>query len=247
MVTEVILPKMGQTMEAGTIVDWLKEEGDEVKRGEVLFAVESDKATLEIEATSRGFLRKILVHSGETVPVLTVVGLMTRTADEPLEGYEGAGTAAGETEAGEKQQGAPGAAGAATAGAGGGTGRRFVSPRARMRAAEEGVDLAKVEGSGPMGRIVERDVLAYATARPKVTPVAARTAQALGVDVTAVSGTGPRGQITKADVMAAAGPAAVEPAPPHGGRRRLWRRCGWRECGGSSPSGWRPAPARRPA
>jgi pyruvate dehydrogenase E2 component (dihydrolipoamide acetyltransferase) len=204
MVTEVILPKMGQTMEAGTIVDWLKEEGDEVRRGEVLFAVESDKATLEIEATSRGFLRKILVHSGETVPVLTVVGLITRTADEPLERYEGTGSAAAEVEAGEKQrEGAP-AAGA----------RRFISPRARMRAAEQGVDLAKVEGSGPMGRIVERDVLAYAAARPRVTPVAARTAQALGVDVAAVSGTGPRGQITKADVMAAVEPPAIEPAPP---------------------------------
>jgi pyruvate dehydrogenase E2 component (dihydrolipoamide acetyltransferase) len=83
-----------------------------------------------------------------------------------------------------------------------------------MRAAEQGVDLAKVEGSGPMGRIVERDVLAYAAARPRVTPVAARTAQALGVDVAVVSGTGPRGQITKADVMAAVEPPAIEPAPP---------------------------------
>jgi pyruvate dehydrogenase E2 component (dihydrolipoamide acetyltransferase) len=84
MVTEVILPKLGQTMEEGTIVEWLKREGEPVQRGEVLFMVETDKATLEVEATARGFLRKILVPVGETVPVLTVVALITKTLDEDL-------------------------------------------------------------------------------------------------------------------------------------------------------------------
>ena len=88
MVHEVILPKLGQTMEEGTVVDWLKQEGDAVQRGEVLFTVESDKATLEVEASTRGFLRRILVPAGQTVPVLTVVALITRTADEELSAYK---------------------------------------------------------------------------------------------------------------------------------------------------------------
>ena len=81
MITKVIMPKLGQTMEEGTIVEWLKNEGDPVKRGEVLFAVESDKAILEVEATARGFLRKILVPAGQPVPVLTAVALFARQAN----------------------------------------------------------------------------------------------------------------------------------------------------------------------
>ena len=81
MITEIILPKLGQTMVEGAIVEWFKNEGDPVKRGEALFSVESDKATLEVESTSRGFLRKILIPADQPVPVLTVVGLMTRRAN----------------------------------------------------------------------------------------------------------------------------------------------------------------------
>ena len=85
MAYEVILPKLGQTVEEGRIVEWVKQEGDAVDRGDVLFTVETDKAVLDVEATRRGFLRKILVGEGETRPVLTVVGLITRKADDPLD------------------------------------------------------------------------------------------------------------------------------------------------------------------
>ena len=84
MAREVILPKLGQTMEEGAIVEWFKQEGDEVKRGEVLFTVESDKATLESEAPARGYLVKILVPAGVTVPVLTPVAIIARTLDEDI-------------------------------------------------------------------------------------------------------------------------------------------------------------------
>ena len=87
MAKEVILPKLGQTMEEGTIVEWYKQEGDAVKRGEILFTVESDKATLESESPTRGVLRKILVPAGVSVPVLTPVGVITRTADEDISQY----------------------------------------------------------------------------------------------------------------------------------------------------------------
>lgn len=202
MVTEVILPKLGQTMEQGTIIEWLKEEGDEVKRGEVIFTTESDKATLEVEAPTKGYLRKILVPAGETVPVLTAVALMTRTLDEDLSGYEGqfqvpgsrsqvaeaAMPASAETEAVKPETLEHSAD------------RIFASPRARKLAREEDVDLSQVSGTGPNGRIVERDVVAYLDSLPKATPVARRLAEQAGVDLRVVEGTGPDGRITKEDV-----------------------------------------------
>ena len=87
MITEVILPKLGQTMEEGAIVEWVKKEGDPIKRGDLLFTVESDKAVLEVEATARGFLRRILVPEGQVVPVLTAVAVITRQADEDISTY----------------------------------------------------------------------------------------------------------------------------------------------------------------
>ena len=148
MITEVILPVLGETMNEGTIVEWLKKEGDAVERGEVLFMVETDKATLEMEAPAQGFLRQIVVPTGQTVPVLTVVGLITSTMDEPLEGAEEqGGRGAGESTSAPPFPRTPA--------------RIFASPRARRLAREKGVDLTMVAGSGPDGRIVERDVVAY--------------------------------------------------------------------------------------
>ena len=221
MVHEVFLPKLGQTMEEGTIIEWLKKEGDPVKRGDLLFTFESDKAALEVEATARGFLRKILVPVGETVPVLTAVALITRTADEEIEGYEVEGSkvqveaqdlalepAALQPAILEPETLHPA------------TGRIFASPRARKVAREKEVNLALVAGTGPNGRIVERDVLAYLTLRPKVTPMALKAADAFDVDIATVSGTGVSGRVMKADVAAAAQAAAVwppqPPAPPVG-------------------------------
>ena len=233
MVTEVILPKLGQTMEEGTIVEWLKQEGEPVQRGEVLFMVETDKATLEVEASARGFLRKILVPTGQTVSVLTVVALITRTADEDIAAYEPQFRVSGSEfqvdEAGQPETFKPET-------------RIFASPRARRLARKKGVDLALVPGTAPKGRIVERDVLAYLERRPrpepvagpKATPTAVKAAEALGVDIAAISGTDKRsgvsGRIMKADVTAAAQPVlpaeelAVESVPLTGLRRIIAER-----------------------
>jgi pyruvate dehydrogenase E2 component (dihydrolipoamide acetyltransferase) len=202
MITEIILPKLGQTMEEGAIVEWFKREGEPVRRGDLLFTVESDKATLEVQAAGRGFLRRILVPAGQPVPVLTVVGLMTREADESLDDYwlpkGDVALPAGEAE--------PAAAPAPTAPQ---AGRVAASPRARRLVREAGVDLGQVTGTGPGGRVVERDVIAYLAGRPKVTPVAARVAAKLGVDLAQVSGTGAGGRVTRRDVEA----TAVLPEP----------------------------------
>jgi pyruvate dehydrogenase E2 component (dihydrolipoamide acetyltransferase) len=204
MATEIILPKLGQTVEEGTIVEWLKQEGDAVRRGEVLFTVETDKATLDVEATKSGYLRRILVPEGETAPVLQVVGWITPSADEPLEavtegepteqrsqGERAQGLSPSQEREGEAVEDRPRRE------------RIFASPRARRVARERGVELERIEGSGPHGRIVERDVLSHLEAAPKATPVARRLAEAHGVDLREVDGTGPRGRITKADVRKA--------------------------------------------
>ena len=87
MITEIILPKLGQTMEEGTIVEWMKQEGDAVHHDDILFTVETDKAVMEVEAIADGFLRKILAPAGQTIPVLAVVALLTTSASEDISGY----------------------------------------------------------------------------------------------------------------------------------------------------------------
>jgi pyruvate dehydrogenase E2 component (dihydrolipoamide acetyltransferase) len=222
MATEVILPKLGQTMEEGTIVEWFKQEGDAVKRGEALFTVESDKATLESEAPARGYLRKILVAAGSTVPVLTPVAIITRTEDEDITGIQVSGVPepgsvaqlATPPEVSVSAEASPEAA--APEAAPSGTARLFASPRARMRARELGVELGPITGTGPNGRIVERDVYAYAESLPKATPMARKVAAELGIDLRDVSGTGVGAKITQEDVEAAhraSRAAPVAPAP----------------------------------
>jgi pyruvate dehydrogenase E2 component (dihydrolipoamide acetyltransferase) len=83
-VRNVILPKLGLTMDEGTIVRWHKQVGDEVKAGEALFEVETDKVTMDVEATADGYLRKVIVDEGVAVPVATVVAYMTDTLEEPV-------------------------------------------------------------------------------------------------------------------------------------------------------------------
>lgn len=214
MATKVILPKLGQTMEEGTIVEWVKQEGDAVSRGDVLFQVESDKAVLEVEARSRGVLRKILLEPGVKVPVMTVVGIIG-SADEDISALltkAGGGevepapsTAPAETAAPapDATPTAPVAAAPVREG-----GRIFSSPRARKTAAKLSVDIALVTGTGPNGRIVEKDVLAYAEAQPAATPLARRVAQEAGVSLADVTASGSR--IGARDVVAASAPA---PAP----------------------------------
>jgi pyruvate dehydrogenase E2 component (dihydrolipoamide acetyltransferase) len=236
MVTEIILPVLGETMNEGTIVEWLKQEGDAVGEREALYSIESDKATLEVESPVKGYLRKIMAPKGAVVPVLSVVAFVTSTPDEALAGAAGTpattpAQAAGAAAAADLGVGGPNAAATtpaqepAPAHAGG---RIFASPRARKLAADKAVDLAAVTGSGPGGRIVERDVLAYLESAPKVTPVARRLAEQAGLDLRALQATGAGGRISKGDVeravaapaapvaVAAAVAAPVAPAAPAG-------------------------------
>jgi len=234
MITEVIMPKLGQTMEQGAIVEWVKKENDQVKRGDLLFTVESDKAVLEVEATARGFLRKILVPEGQTVPVLTAVALITREADEDISSYDPAIAPSGAAIIGIEESSDTQTAASDSPKAVPPVGRIFASPRARKTAREQTIDLALLTGSGPNGRIVEQDVLDYAALKPeatpkpqlapqpKATPMALKTADALGIDLAAVAATGTGGRITRADVEATVpGEAPSAGSVPMSGLRRI--------------------------
>lgn len=174
MATEIIMPVLGMTMESGIIVEWMKQEGDAVAEGEVLFNVETDKSVMEVEAKASGTLLRILHGPGDDVPIQQVIGYIGEAgeviaeAGDPGDG-DGAtdvttdGTAAATTD-GAVHGTAGGQAGAAAAGAGtpGQPGRVKISPKARRHARDLGVDIASVVGTGPGGRIVFSDVEAFA-------------------------------------------------------------------------------------
>jgi pyruvate dehydrogenase E2 component (dihydrolipoamide acetyltransferase) len=188
MATKVHMEALSPTMEEGQIIQWLKSEGDEVKNGDVLAEIETDKATMELVARGDGVLRKILKAEGATAPVGEVIGVIA-AADEDISAIAGddAGAEAGEPPEDEETAGeepategsaeAAPAAGEASADEGAAPapseedGRVKASPVARRLAREEGVELAALKGSGPGGRIVKRDV--EEAARAGVRPAAA--------------------------------------------------------------------------
>ena len=176
MATDVIMPQMGFDMEEGTIVRWLKAEGDHVDRGEPIVEVETDKATVEVESFASGLLRRIVVTEGITVPVGQVIGIIG-AADEQISDLDTASPTPPPTAVeSSKPDPAPPAAEAPPAAAAPKGDRVLVSPLARRIADEKGVDLSTVTGTGPKGRITKEDVLAAAEASspaPAPAPTAA--------------------------------------------------------------------------
>lgn len=213
MAKEAIMPKMGQTMEEGTIVEWFVQEGDEVKKGDPLFKFESDKAALEAESPASGTLLKILHGAGSQVPILEVVALIGQPGED-ISRY-GKAELAPKADALSQEQSIPvAAAGTPAPGAERKPGERiFASPRARRLAREANVNLDTMVGTGPDGRIIERDVQTYLEAQPKATPTARKLAAQAGLELAGIPGTGAGARVTRADVTAAmAIPApAVDP------------------------------------
>ena len=170
MPIDILMPALSPTMEKGNLSRWLKKEGDTIKPGDVLAEIETDKATMEVEAIDEGVLAKIVVPDGTAdVPVNNVIGLIAG------EGEDAKSVAKGPLPASKNAaDAAPDVAAARTAPPtlNGERGPRiFASPLARRTAKESGLDLASIAGSGPHGRIIERDVkaaLARAPATPRV-------------------------------------------------------------------------------
>src|SRR4030095_950114 len=177
MASKVIMPKLSPTLEEGQIARWLKKEGDKVSMGEPLAEIDTDKATMEMQALSNGVLRKIIVNEGESAPL----GQLIAVIGEPNEDISALLTEAPPKAEAPKQEApkaatpepapaptpAPEANGhARPQAAPAEQGRMVVSPLAARMAAEAGLDLRSLQGSGPGGRIIKRDIEA-ALSQPK--------------------------------------------------------------------------------
>ncbi len=190
MITKVMMPKLSEAMETGKVIQWLKQEGEPVKGGDVIAEIETDKANVEIEAFGSGVLRKILVPPGGQVPVGELIGIIADPADD-VSGVAGAAVtpapAAPPVPATHAPAAAvppmetyrsvpatsvvvPATAAVAAAEPAPVAARLKASPLARKVAGQTGVDLRLIHGSGPGGRIVRRDVEAAATAPRRAAP-----------------------------------------------------------------------------
>ena len=181
MATQVLMPALSPTMEEGTLAKWLVKEGDVVKAGQVLAEIETDKATMEFEAVDEGTVGKILVAEGTAgVKVNAPIAVLIEDGETLSDAPKAAPAVAPAPVAAPPAAAAPVTAAAAAAPVATGA-RVFASPLARRLAKEKGLDLTKVQGSGPHGRIVRADVegagsvVAVAAAAP-VTAAAAPAA-----------------------------------------------------------------------
>jgi pyruvate dehydrogenase E2 component (dihydrolipoamide acetyltransferase) len=168
MPINILMPALSPTMEKGNLAKWLKKEGDKVKSGDVIAEIETDKATMEVEAVDEGTIAKILVPEGtQDVPVNDVIAVLAGDGEDVKAASAGAAPAAKPAEAPKEAPKpaaaaapapAPQAAAAPAAAKGNGHARIFSSPLARRLAKDAGIELARISGSGPHGRIVARDV-----------------------------------------------------------------------------------------
>ena len=209
MATTIVMPKMGYDMREGTVVRWYKREGEEVARGEVIADIETDKATVEFEAYTGGILHRRVAQEG--IPV--AVGEAIAVIAEPGESLEDAAAEAASAAPTDALQIAAETNPVQTAAPARQDGEVRASPIARRLARERDIDLTALAGTGPGGRIVEKDVLEYVPdAAPavdvqvdgwvKASPLARRLARERGIDLAGVTGTGPDGRVTESDILA---------------------------------------------
>lgn len=216
MPVKILMPALSPTMTEGTLAKWLIGEGDTVNSGDVIAEIETDKATMEVEAVEEGKLGKILVAEGtEGVAVNNVIALLLEEGEDEA-ALAGVDISSGSAAAPAPEEAAP-------------SNEVLTSPTARRLAAQEGVDLSGVTGTGPNGRIVKSDVEAAMAGgtpvsaaagssssndRIMASPLARRMASQAGLDLAGLTGTGPNGRIVKIDIEAAiAGGGATVAAP----------------------------------
>src|SRR6187397_3003911 len=201
MPINILMPALSPTMEKGNLAKWLKKEGEKVKPGDVIAEIETDKATMEVEAVDEGTLAKIVVPEGTAdVPVNQLIAVLAGEGEDASKvtaakaeapkpaapphpapsappSPSGGGISAPAAQSGPSPpKGEGGAAQAAPGGATNGHARTFSSPLARRMAKEAGIDLARIAGSGPHGRVVARDVEAAKDGKGLKAPGAAAVA-----------------------------------------------------------------------
>ncbi|NLN76330.1 MAG: 2-oxo acid dehydrogenase subunit E2 [Armatimonadetes bacterium] len=230
MATKMLMPLLGQTMEEGTIIKWMKNEGDNITEGEPLLEVMTDKVNMEVEAPESGVLLKILAQADEIVAVqnpIAIIGAAGESIDDLLADEPAAKAAETAPDVSAPAQSAPAPiaeaaqpipAPPAVAG------KIISSPSARREARQRGIDIDLLagKGTGPNGRIIERDVIEFA-ASMRATPLAGKVAADMGVDLGGLTGTGIGGRITRSDVerTQASVPAGIGSTIPFTGMRKI--------------------------
>ncbi len=198
MAEPIIMPKFEMSQEIGTIVEWSKQEGDAVKKGETILVVETDKVTMDVECPATGIIAGMRGEPGEQIPVTEIIGYVLQpgealpTAKVPEAKQQ---TPAVETKSSE------------------------ATPVAKRMAEEAGLDVANIQGTGPGGKVTKTDVenalvqdnapAADETGKVRATPAARRIARENAIDLTGVAGSGPRDRVQAIDVM---GAVAATPA-----------------------------------
>jgi pyruvate dehydrogenase E2 component (dihydrolipoamide acetyltransferase) len=221
MATNILMPALSPTMTEGKLSKWLKKEGEDVKSGDVLAEIETDKATMEVEAVDEGILSKIVVPDGtENVAVNAVIGIMTEAGEAAPEAPKLAPKEAPKAEAAApketpKEAPKPAPAPAPEPAAESHEDRVFASPLARRMAQQAGIDLHSLKGSGPNGRIVKADIEAGGKAAPASAPAPAKEAAPAAASGSAVKAPAP--------TPAAPAPAkpAAAPAPTFGSYKKI--------------------------
>lgn len=232
MVTVVKMPVLGQSVEEVRILQWFKREGELVQKGERLAEIETDKTNIDFDSPETGIIRQILAPADSYVKVEAPI-VIFGDADEVIDGLAG-GAALPPAPTPSVPATPTSSAGGVFAASSGGDGPIFASPRARRVADEFGVSVALLagRGTGPNGRIIERDVIAFheegqIAARqlaqniesaavqkaPKASPLARAVASESGADLNTLAGTGAGGRIVAGDVRGQAAVAAMPPAP----------------------------------
>ena len=227
MATALLMPKQGNSVESCIILEWAKKEGDTVKTGETVLEAETDKATIEVEAVCDGTILKIYYEADSEVPVQKIIAVIGEpgedissfdaefAADSPQgSGGSDAPDAAVESVPAADTAQAPSAPAVASSNAAPvGVPSSAVSPRARNLAAGKGVDASTLSGSGPKGRVIERDVLAASGAVEPLTPAASAALIEQGLKSPA-SGSGIGGRVRLQDLSAAPSAGTAASAAP---------------------------------
>jgi pyruvate dehydrogenase E2 component (dihydrolipoamide acetyltransferase) len=198
MAEEVFIPKLGQTVEEVTLINWLVKEGDKVETGQGILEVETDKAVFTVESSADGIIHTGPFKAGDVIPNLTVVAVIGKAEEQftvkPSTSSTGRAEVQSESLTAQEQTNLIKAVQSEA-------GKVFISPRARKLADEKKADITQIVPTGGEGvRIVEKDVAAYFTHEVKVSPLAQRMAQEANLDLRKVKGTGLQGEITKGDV-----------------------------------------------
>jgi len=218
MATPIIMPRQGQSVESCILVSWSVAPGDSVQAGDTVAEIETDKATFEVETPESGTILALFFEEGDDIPVLMNIAAVGEAGEDaaslrPDEAGDSAPAAPQEAAAPEAPAAAPAPSAQPEAAAPSlsSTTSSAISPRARNLAVNKGVDASRIAGSGPGGRVIERDVLAAAAAGPTLSPAAREALAAGGVHAPA-TGSGPGGRVLSRDLQAGAPATAAAPS-----------------------------------